>query len=108
MIPSQWLLSVSLKLNGDEYPYYTLIDRRKQKSTRFKTYKQCLQKSVVEKMAMIKLMRGGYDHHIFGSWIGDRHFVVALDRNEYEELLEKVSGTDTRKQGKTKGKKNSK
>lgn len=105
MISSQWLLSVSLKLNGDEHPYYTLIDRRKQKSTRFKTYKHCLQKSVVEKMAMIKLMRGSYDHHIFGSWIGDRHFVVALDKNEYNELLEKVNG-NTGKQSKSSRKKN--
>lgn len=106
MVTSQWLLSVSLKRNGDEYPYYTLIDRRRQKSTRFSSCKHCLQKPVAEKLVMVKMMRGTFDDHIFGSWIGDRHIVVALDKDEYNELLERVSGTDTGKQSKKPRKKN--
>lgn len=104
MITSQWLLSVSLKPNGDVYPYYTLIDKRRQKSIKFRTYKHCLQKSVAEKLAVLRIMRGDYTPHIFGSWIGDRHFVVALDKDEYNELLERISG-NAGKQGKDPSKK---
>ncbi len=108
MIASQWLLSVSLKLNGEEYPHYTLIDRRRQKSTKFNNYKHCLQKPVAEKLAMLKLLRGNYDHHFIGSWIGDRQLVVALNKDEYNELLERLSGTDTGTQGKNPRKKDTK
>lgn len=104
MITSQWLLSVSLRPNGDDYTHYTLIDRRKQRSTRFSIYKHCLQKSVAEKLAMLRMMRGNFDNHFFGSWIGDRHMVVALDKDEYIDILERISG-NTGKQGKNPSKK---
>jgi hypothetical protein len=92
MVASQWLLSVSLKPNGDDYPQYTLIDRRKQRSIRFSIRKHCLQKSVSEKLVMLRIMRGNFDHHFFGTWIGDRHMVVALDKDEYNNILERISG----------------
>lgn len=104
MVSSQWLLSVSLKRNGDIYPHYTLIDRRKQRSTKFSIYKHCLQKSVAEKLAMLRLMRGDFKDHFFGSWIGARHMVVALDKDEYNDILERISG-NTGKQGKDPSKK---
>jgi len=104
MISSQWLLSVSLKPNGEVYPHYTLIDRRKQRSTKFSIYKHCLQKSVAEKLAMLRMMRGDFKDHFFGSWIGDRHFVVALDKDEYVDILERISG-DTGKPSKRPSKK---
>lgn len=104
MISSQWLLSVSLKRNGDDYPHYTLIDRRKQQSTKFNINKHCLQKTVAEKLAMLRIMRGDYTHHFFGSWIGERHMVVALDKDEYNNILERISG-NTGTQSKRAGKK---
>lgn len=104
MVTSQWLLSVSLKPNGEDYPHYTLIDRRKQRSTKFNIYKHCLQKSVAEKLVMLRIMRGDFKDHFFGSWIGDRHMVVALDKDEYIDILERISG-NTGKQGKNPSKK---
>jgi hypothetical protein len=99
MVSSKWLLSVSLKPNGDLYPKYTLIDKQRQKSTRFNCYKHCLQKSVAEKLALVRLMRDVYDNHsVIGTWIGARHFVVALDKDEYKYLLELTYGGNTRKQ----------
>lgn len=101
MISSRWLLSVSLKTNGDLYPRFTLIDQRKQKSTPFHSYKHCLQQSVSEKLALVRIKRGDYDRtSVIGTWIGDRHLVVALDKDEYEFLLGLTHGSDTREQGK--------
>jgi hypothetical protein len=101
MLTSRWLLSISLKPNGDTYPNYTLIDKRKQKSIKFDTCKHCLQKPVAEKVALMRMMRGKYDPaDMLGTWIGPRHFVVALDRDEYEYLLGLTYGSDTGKQSK--------
>lgn len=92
---------MSLKSNGDQYRYYTLIDQRKQQSTRFDTYKHCLHIDVQEKLALVMIGRGNYDNtNVLGTWIGDRHLIVALNKDEYEFLLELTYGGDTGKQGK--------
>lgn len=103
---SRWLLSVSLKTNGDEYRYYTLLDQSKQRSTRFDSYKHCLHIDVAEKLALVKIRRGDYDNtNVMGTWIGDRHLIVALDKDEYQYLLELTYGSDTGKQSKRSRKK---
>lgn len=90
MYLSNWLLSVSLLPNGDVHPYYSVIDHRAGKSTRFRIYRHCLQKSVEEKLAFMRLLRGNWDDHVYGTWIGDNHFVVALDKDEYKNLVTRV------------------
>ena len=67
---------------------YSLIDNKAGRIFRIDNRKHCLQKSVVEKIAMLRIMRGDYTETVNGCWIGDRHFVVALDRDEYNNLLE--------------------
>lgn len=87
--PSKWLLSVSIKPNGEDYPVYNLINHVQSTTIPFDSRKHCLQKSVAEKRAMVRMMHGDYSDNVFGGWIGARHFIVALDKGEYEELVEK-------------------
>ena len=97
---SNWLLSVSTKTSGDLYPLFTLIDRKQSKSTKFNSNKHCLQKSVEEKLALVRIMRGVVDtENVLGTWIGGRHMVVWLDKAEYDYLMGvlKTHGNDTGK-----------
>lgn len=104
---SRWLLSVSLRTNGDLYQHFTLIDQNRQSSKRFDSHKHCLQKSVAEKLALVRIKRGEYDKtNVLGTWIGDRHLVVALDKDEYEYLLGLTYGSDTGKQSQRPSKEN--
>ncbi len=98
VIPSNWIMTVSLDRNGNMYSAYTLIDKRRMKSSRFNSDKHCLPKPVANKLAMVKLMQGSYDVSIIGAWLGDRIMAVALDKDEYKKLLGMTYG-DTGEQG---------
>lgn len=87
--PSKWFLSVSINPNGEEYPVYSLINHVQSTTYAFDSRKHCLQKAVAEKKAMVRMMHGDYSDSVIGSWIGARHFIVALEKSEYEELVEK-------------------
>jgi hypothetical protein len=87
MISSRWLLSVSLKRDGDYYPKLTLIDKKLCKSNPLYSDDYALPTPIMEKMTLVKLMRGDYKSRYLGTWIGERHFVVALDKDEYNNLL---------------------
>lgn len=87
MISSRWLLSVGLKRDGDYYPKLTLIDNKLAKSYALYTDNYTLPRHIMEKVSLVKLLRGDYTSRYLGTWIGERHFVVTLDRDEYEALL---------------------
>lgn len=96
-ITERWLLSVSLKPNGDLYPKHTLINRHKQSSKHFDTCKHCLPIEIAERLALVKLARADYRGNKLGVWIGARHFIVFLTKAEHTLLLEMTNG-DTRTQ----------
>lgn len=98
-IVERWLLSVSLKPNGDLYSKHTLIDRRKQRSKHFNTYKHCLPIEIAERLALVKLNRADYKGNELGIWIGARHFIVFLSKAEHDLLLE-MTNDNTGTQGK--------
>lgn len=102
VIPSNWIMTVSLDRNGNPYKKYTLIDKRRMKSSAFRSDKHCLPKPVAHKLAMLRLMQGSYEVSIIGAWLGDRIMAVALDKDEYKKLLGMTYG-DTGEQGQDEG-----
>jgi hypothetical protein len=88
----KWLLSASIQPNGDMYPFYTLIDHTTMHSSRFDTSKHCLPKDIQERVALMRIKRGDYSSNELGRWIGERHFVVVISKDEYNNLLEIVDG----------------
>jgi hypothetical protein len=88
----KWLLSASIQPNGDMYPFYTLIDHTRSHSARFYTDKHCLPNEIQERVALIRIKRGDYSPCSLGKWVGERHFVIVLDKDEYHKLLEIANG----------------
>ncbi len=96
MTISKWLLSASLTRKGDLYPHFTLIDHAKMESSRYQFDKHCLPNEIKERIAMMRIRRGDFTNTLLGAWIGDRHFVVALNKDEFYKLTEQFNG-DSRK-----------
>ena len=77
-------MSVSYQPNGEEYRRFTLMDRKQMKSTQVYPDKVKILPSILEKIVMVKLRRGSFDDTELGMWIGTRHLVVYLTKDEYE------------------------
>lgn len=106
--PKSWLLSVTIKPNGEVYERANLISNVPQKSRAFDISKHCLENEIAQKVAVMKLMSGDFTPTSIGRWIGDRHFIVELTEDEFYRMMEKIDGIDPRSKGKRKSKKDPK
>lgn len=101
VIPSNWIMTIGIRRDGSTFKKCTLIDKRRMKSTTFRLDKHCLPEAVSTKLAMVKMMRGSYEVSIIGAWLGEQIMAVALDKDEYNNLLGMTYG-NTGEQGKEK------
>lgn len=105
MIPAdkRYVLSVSYKPTGEEYPKQSLLDRKRMKSFALWEGKVTLPQKVQEKKALVKLRRGSFSDSDYGMWIGARHLIVYLTEDEYKQIILEAVNGDTREQSKEEG-----
>jgi hypothetical protein len=98
----QYVLSVSYTPTGEVYPKHSLLNRRRMVSDSIYVDKVELPQSIKERIALVKLRRGSYAENEQGMWIGRRHLIVYLTKDEYVELKE-LADANTREQSEEKG-----
>jgi hypothetical protein len=99
-VNSNYTLVLTISEDGFRYSGASIINRRRGTSHVIDIGKHCLQKTVEEKIALLKLVRYDYSDYAMGSWIGANHAAVTLTRDEYKFILGSIRDGNPREKSK--------